>query len=63
MDSVAAPVPELVTVPAPPSEPIVSLKPPRSRNAPLPTVKALVALKLLVAPPSRVPAEMVVAPV
>ncbi|GJD43416.1 hypothetical protein AFCDBAGC_1268 [Methylobacterium cerastii] len=61
--SVAAVPLLLVTVPAPASEPIASEKPPRSRLAPVPTETALPALKLLLAPPLSVPAEIVVAPV
>ena len=57
-----AATPLLVTVPAPASDAIVWLKPPRSRNAPEATVTALLALKVLVAPPRSVPAEIVVAP-
>ena len=59
--SVAA-APLLVTVPAPDSEPIVSSKPPRSRNAPEETVKLLFATKAPDAPAVSVPAVTFVPP-
>lgn len=61
--SVAAFGPLLVTVPAPASPPIASLKPPRSSVVPVLAVSALPALKLLALPPFSVPPVMVVTPV
>ena len=52
-----------VTVPAPASEPIAWLKPPRSRNAPEATPTALAAENVLMAPAANVPPLIVVAPV
>jgi hypothetical protein len=57
---VAAAAPALVTVPAPASEPIASLKPLRS-SVPV-TVWALADENVLVAPACSVPPLMVVAP-
>ncbi len=61
--SVTAPATPLVTVPAPASEPTVSLKPLRSNVAPPATVSALLAPTALAMPSFSVPALMVVAPV
>ena len=58
--NVATVPPALVTVPAPASEPMVWLKPLRSR-VPV-TVNALADEKVLVAPACRVPALIVVTP-
>jgi hypothetical protein len=55
--------PPLVTVPAPASEPIVSLKLLRASVAPEAIVKALVCAKEVVAPACSVPALTLVAPV
>ena len=60
---VTAPAAPLVTLPAPASEPIVSLKPNRSNVAPPTTVSALLAPTALTTPSLTVPALMVVAPV
>ena len=61
--SVTAPAALLVTLPAPASEPIVSLKPFRSNVAPPATVSALLAPTALAMPSLRVPALIVVTPV
>ena len=54
--------PELVTSPAPASEPIVWSKPPRSMVVPALTVNALDEAKAPAVPPLRVPPETVVVP-
>ena len=58
-----APAALLVTVPAPASEPMTSLKPPRSNVAPAATVTALAEPIALVMPSRSVPALIAVAPV
>jgi hypothetical protein len=58
---VSNPLAELVTVPAPAKDPMVSLKPFKS-NMPF-TVTALVFVILSAAPNFKVPIEIVVAPV
>ena len=55
--------PPLVTVPAPESEPMVSLKLLRASVAPAAIVKALFCAKVVFAPACSVPALTLVAPV
>ncbi len=60
--SVTPPAALSVTVPAPASDPIVSLKPARLKNAPPATVTALFWPTALAMPSCSVPALIVVAP-
>ena len=60
---VTAPATELVTLPAPASEPRVSLNPARSNVAPAATVSALLEPTALATPSFNVPTLTVVAPV
>ena len=60
---VTEPPAPVVTVPAPASEPMVSLKPLRSNVAPKATVTALLAPNALFTPNRMVPALIAVAPV
>ena len=59
---VSAPGRLLVVLPAPASEPMVSLKPRRSKTAPALTVTALAAGTASALPSRSVPALMVVTP-